>query len=139
MRPNMPPRLDALADVLLARPFVAVPAVDPLMAYGYIATPGEDRQAVQSCTALLELWCFTEGWCFGAMFVDIGSGPDEVVEPGFTGLVDVLPVYPRTAVLLVESGDLSPHIGAALVKRASIRRTGAQLHVLSDELAETLA
>jgi hypothetical protein len=135
----MPPRLDALADVLLARPFVAVPAVDPLMAYGYITTPADDRQAAQACTALLELWCYTEGWVFGAMFADIASGPDEVVEPGFTGLVDVLPVYPRTAVLLVESGDLSSHIGAALVKRAAIRRTGAQLQVLSDELTEALA
>jgi hypothetical protein len=135
----MPPRLDALGDALLARPFAAVPTVNPLIAYGYITTPGDAPQAAQACTALLELWCFTEGWRFGAMFVDTASGLDEVVEPGFTGLVDVLPVYPRTAVLLVEPGDLSSHIGAALVKRAAIRRTGAWLQVLSDELAEALA
>ena len=94
MHPDMPPRLDALADALLVRPFVAVPTMDPLIAYGYVTTPPDDRPAAQACAALLELWCYTEGWVFGAMFVDTASGPDEVVEPGFTGLMDVLPVYP---------------------------------------------
>ncbi|MBE1500932.1 hypothetical protein H4696_008032 [Amycolatopsis lexingtonensis] len=127
-----------MADALLTRPFTAAPAVNPLVAYGYVTAPGNDRQATQACAALLELWCYTEGWIFGAMFVDAASGPDEVIEPGFTGLVDALPVYPRAAVLLVEPGDLSLHIGAALVKQAAIRRTGAQLQVLSDELAEAV-
>ncbi|ADJ43935.1 hypothetical protein AMES_2112 [Amycolatopsis mediterranei S699] len=138
MHPDMPPKLETLADVLLARPFVAPPAVDPLMAYGYVSTPHDDPMNRHAYAAVLDLWCYTEGWVFGAWFSDVLSKPDEVVRPGFTGLIDVLPVYPRTVVLVVETGALSPQVGTALAMKAVIRRTGAALHVLDEELAEAL-
>lgn len=138
MHPDMPPRLHVLADVLLTRPFVAPPASNPLVTYGYVTVPGDDPLAAHACTALLELWCNTEGWVFGAMFIDTVAASEEGVVPGFTGLLDVLPVYARTAVLLVEPGDLSPRVGGALAKRTAIRHVGASLHVLADELAEAL-
>jgi hypothetical protein len=138
MHPDMPPKLEALADVLLARPFVAPPAVDPLVAYGYVSTPDDDPMPRNACAAVLDLWCYTEGWVFGAWFSDVLSKPDEVVRPGFTGLVDVLPVYPRTVALIVESASLSLQVGTALAMKAVIRRTGADLRVLDEELAEAL-
>ncbi|MGW3959116.1 hypothetical protein ACWED2_04790 [Amycolatopsis sp. NPDC005003] len=88
---------------------------------------------------MLDLWCYTEGWVFGAWFADRSAAADEAPRPGFTGLVDVLPVYPRTVVLIVESASLSPHPGTALAMQAVIRRTGATLRVLDEELAEALA
>jgi hypothetical protein len=138
MHPDMPPKLEALADVLLARPFVAPPAVDPLVAYGYVSTPDHDPMTRHACAAVLDLWCYTEGWVFGAWFSDVVARPDEVVRSGFTGLIDVLPVYPRAIALVVEPDALSPQVYAALAMLAVIRRTGAGLRVLDEELAEAL-
>ncbi|MEV5719369.1 hypothetical protein AB0L41_36255 [Amycolatopsis mediterranei] len=138
MHPDMPPKLEALADVLLARPFVAPPAVDPLVAYGYVSTPDHDSMTRHAYAAVLDLWCYTEGWVFGAWFSDVLSKPDEVIRPGFTGLVDVLPVFPRTVALIVEVDALSPRVGTALAMKTAIRRTGADLRVLDEELAEAL-
>lgn len=139
MHPDMPPKLEALADVLLARPFVAPPAVDPLVAYGYVSTPDDDPSTRNAYAAVLDLWCYTEGWVFGAWFADAPVDADEALRPGFTGLIDVLPVYPRTVALIVESASLSPQVGTALAMQAVIRRTGAGLRVLDEELAEALA
>lgn len=139
MHPGMPPKLEALADVLLARPFVAPPAVDPLVAYGYVSTSAVDPMAGHDYAAVLDLWCYTEGWVFGAWFADAPVDADEALRPGFTGLLDVLPVYPRTVALIVESASLSLQVGTALAMRAVIRRTGANVRVLDEELAEALA
>lgn len=138
MHPDMPPRLEALADVLLARPFVAPPTVDPVVAYGYVSMPGDNPMDRHAYAAVLDLWCYTKGWVFGAWFSDVLTAPGQVVRPGFTGFVDVLPTYPRTVALIVEPEALSPQVGTALALKAVIRRTGATLHVLDEELAEAL-
>jgi hypothetical protein len=129
VHPDMPPKSEALANVL-DRPLVARPAVDPLVAPGYVSATDNDPQNGHAFAAALGLWSCTQGGALGAWLFDVLSKPCDVVQPDFAGLIDVRPTYPRTAALLVEGAALSPQVGTALAIKAVIRRTTAGLHVL---------
>lgn len=104
------------------------------MAYGYIRTPEREPAYADACGDLLGRWATTAGYKIGAIFRDLGIGSSQLIRPGFTGLLDVLGMADTATVVVVEKRQLSRKPADAKALSAAIRRTGAELRVLADEL-----
>jgi Resolvase, N terminal domain len=136
MAPHVFPELQALAERLLRRPPVTLPASKRLTVHGYLRTDERRADYANSCADLLAWWSKTEGWRLGTIFRDLGISSDTLVRPGFGGLLDVLRMPDSAAVLVIDSTHLSASASVAKRLTLAVRRTGTQVRILADELRE---
>ena len=119
---------------LVAQPRSKPTAGTASIAYGYVRTAVPDPAYGDACTALLSEWCQREGWQLGGVFRDVGVCGLRLDRPGFTGLLDALRLANSAAVLVLAARHLSHSDRVAEQLTSQIRRTGAVLRVLADEV-----
>lgn len=128
------PRLQRLVRRLQEHEPAVPPSGNSLVVYGYIRTPESEPGYANACGDLLRWWAAEAHWELGAIFRDLGVGSSQLVRPGFTGLLDVLHLPDTAMAIVVERRQLSRKPMDAKRFSSAIRRTGARLQVLADEL-----
>lgn len=126
--------LRALSLKLLAMPQALAPMTPPIV-YGYVRTNKPYPEYVAACADLLTWWSTSRGWRLGVVFRDDGVGSTTKTRPGFTGLLDVLRLPDSAHALVIDQTHLSGTAKIARQLTADVRRTGATVRVLTDELA----
>ena len=128
---------------VLARKLLQLPPADPpaaaQMVYGYVRTRTAQPAYADACADLLTWWSVATGLRLGTVFRDNGVASTALVRPGFTGLLDVLWLPDSAGALVIEIKHLSGTATIAKRLTSDIRRTGATVRILADELAEVHA
>jgi hypothetical protein len=110
------------------------PSARPVV-YGYLRTATQEPAEAAGYECELVAWCEREGWQLGAVFRDVGIGPDVLIRPGFAAVLDVLGLPGSSGVVVLDSGHLSTLGSVAKVLRSAIRRTGAVLFIRGEIVA----
>jgi hypothetical protein len=101
--------------------------------YGYLRAQAADEFALSVWRQEITAFCQHQGYRLETIFLDRRVPSDQVMRPGFGGLLGVLALKDTHGVVLLSSEHLSEDPNAYLVLQANIRAADAQMIVIHEQ------